>query len=219
VPITALPRAIAALPITTPIQLQLHPRFQRHRIPCAPVLPGRLTGAPQLRLHPLDQHREKSGLGRAGLDRLYGGDGDDRFWGGAGRDQVTGVAGDDILLGLAGHDILDGGEGNDTLNGGVGFDSLIGGDGIDRFVFDAVDNAVNVIRDLDYAAGEKVWIDTELTGFNYVSFAILDYDGGGILDDVQILVYGDAPFGVIRPLVTEIICLSVGSSVDIVEYI
>ena len=62
-------------------------------------------------------------------------------------DDLVGDAGANDLRGLAGEDNLEGGDGNDTLRGGEGGDVMIGGNGKDRFIFDAADAGLDLIRD------------------------------------------------------------------------
>ncbi len=103
-----------------------------------------------------------SSIGSAGVDIVFGGDGDDlmtRF--GSGNDSLFGQGGNDTIVGGGDDDILDGGAGddslrgsgdNDTLIGGIGDDTLNGapgsGDGIDTFVFNSGDGS-DVIENFD----------------------------------------------------------------------
>jgi len=130
-------------------------------------------------------------MGGDGDDVLDGGDGDDVLNGGSGADQLSGGAGQDMLFGSQGNDWLSGGEGNDqlfggtdhdhldggagddrlsgdagndVLKGGAGNDTLSGGSGADRFVFDSVDDGVDVIT--DFGTGDVLAIGNMLTGFS-----------------------------------------------------
>lgn len=62
-------------------------------------------------------------------------------------DILSGNSGNNRLSGGDGKDRIDGGKGNDTLNGGLGADTLTGGKGNDVFVFDAFDDARDLITD------------------------------------------------------------------------
>jgi serralysin len=91
-----------------------------------------------------------------GVDLIFGGAGNDTLVAGADGDCLLGNQDDDRLIGGAGVDTLFGGRGNDTLEGGagddwlsgdLGADVLTGGAGRDRFVFTAIDGAVDRITD------------------------------------------------------------------------
>ena len=70
--------------------------------------------------------------GDAGVNQLWGRDGNDALDGRAGNDFLYGEGGDDTVVGGDGDDLLDGGVGVDTLDGGIGNDMLIGGAGADK---------------------------------------------------------------------------------------
>jgi D-alanyl-D-alanine carboxypeptidase len=74
----------------------------------------------------------RSILGNADCNFLYGTRTNDYINGGMGSDRLWGRAGNDTLIGGSGNDWLDGGSGNDTLKGGSGQDCLWGGHGDDR---------------------------------------------------------------------------------------
>ena len=94
-------------------------------------------------------------FGYYGNDWLSGGDGNDQLFGGVDHDYLDGGAHDDRLSGDAGDDILKGGAGNDTLSGGAG---------ADRFVFDGVDEGVDVIT--DFGDGDVLAIGDMLAGYS-----------------------------------------------------
>ena len=79
-------------------------------------------------------------------DRLYADAGVNIIWGRDGNDLLDGRAGDDTLFGDGGADHLIGGDGNDVLIGGVGADVLDGGAGVDRVHYTGA--AVAVTADL-----------------------------------------------------------------------
>ena len=69
--------------------------------------------------------------GRAGNDRIRGGQGNDILHGEEGDDWIRGDGGNDILYGGPGDDVLEGNAGDDRLYGGAGNDLLLGGPGSD----------------------------------------------------------------------------------------
>ena len=80
--------------------------------------------------------------------------------GNASNNVIIGGKGADKLNGNSGNDSLDGGKGNDTLWGGAGNDTLTGGDGTDVFIYEGGNDLIT-----DYAAGEKISLNTSITGF------------------------------------------------------
>ena len=70
--------------------------------------------------------------GGLGADKLFGERGNDTIYGGYGDDTLHGGNGNDRLFGLGQADTLFGGQGNDVLNGGYGNDTLNGNFGNDR---------------------------------------------------------------------------------------
>ncbi|MDA0781250.1 MAG: putative Ig domain-containing protein [Rickettsiales bacterium] len=78
--------------------------------------------------------------GDAGINRIYGvdgndnidgQDGNDKLFGGIGADHILGGSGDDFIDGGDGSDILEGQDGNDAIFGGAGGDIILGGSGDD----------------------------------------------------------------------------------------
>jgi Ca2+-binding RTX toxin-like protein len=94
---------------------------------------------------------------------------------------------DDTLYGNNGDDVLYGLSGNDTLSGGSGNDTLTGGDGADTFLFGAVSEGVDVIRDFDADEGDVLDLSGVIQNYNPLQNAIDDFifsrevDGGTIL--------------------------------------
>ncbi|MBF2049593.1 MAG: DUF4347 domain-containing protein [Elainella sp. C42_A2020_010] len=95
---------------------------------------------------------------RFGNDRVFGGNGNDLINGGKGNDWLEGNAGNDRIIGSKGRDQIDGGDGNDTLlggkgddviTGGAGNDVLVGGKGRDMFVYSAVSQGNDRIKDFN----------------------------------------------------------------------
>ncbi|MEW6636463.1 MAG: calcium-binding protein, partial [Actinomycetota bacterium] len=78
--------------------------------------------------------------GKAGHDRICGGDGQDGISGREGDDRLAGDAGNDQLHGLDGADLLLGGSGDDELYGGKGPDGIAGGHGEDEIFGDGGDD-------------------------------------------------------------------------------
>lgn len=85
--------------------------------------------------------------GDDGHNTLKGHQGDDLLKGFGGKDWLTGQSGNDFLVGGYGLDILKGGQGQDILIGGKGADILDGGRGRDQFVFRALRNKGDLIKD------------------------------------------------------------------------
>ena len=77
-----------------------------------------------------------------------------------GNDKLYGSAANNALAGQGGADVLAAGDGNDQLTGGVGADVLTGGNGNDTFVFSAVAEAGDMIRDYGSTFGDNdiFWI-------------------------------------------------------------
>ena len=103
-------------------------------------------------------------LGRRGDDIIFGGGGADRIGGGAGNDLLNGGAGPDLINGGPGDDQIRGGFGRDRINGGPGADVLSGGRGPDRFIYRALDDALDRITDFDPDQGDELWLAGALTG-------------------------------------------------------
>jgi hypothetical protein len=103
-------------------------------------------------------------IGGDGADHLHGGVDNDRMDGSADDDQLFGNSGDDVLNGDGGNDTIFGSVGNDLIRGGGGADTLSGGMGADRFVFDRIDEGVDVIT--DFGTGDVLAIGNMLSGFS-----------------------------------------------------
>ena len=104
--------------------------------------------------------------------------------------------GDDTLYGGGGDDTIFGQEGNDTLYGGEGNDVLHGGSGADQFVFDAINNGLDVIRDFDTEEGDVLDLSSVIQDYDATQQAIDDFvfikniDGGAVLS-VDVTGSGD----------------------------
>ncbi|MDZ8027217.1 MAG: calcium-binding protein [Nostoc sp. DedQUE11] len=107
-----------------------------------------------------------------------------QFTGGAGNDLLDGRGtstplvgygneGNDILYGGSGNDSLYGDAGNDYLAGGKGNDVLSGGLGADKFYFESKLNGIDIIKDFQYAQGDKIQVSkigfgaSNLSQFSY----------------------------------------------------
>ncbi|WP_191058278.1 calcium-binding protein [Geminicoccus harenae] len=140
--------------------------------------------------------------GWAGDDLLHGGAGQDQLFGGLGDDHLLGADGRDTLVGQNGNDRLEGGGGDDMLSGGSGNDVLSGGGGRDIFSFHVTpgteldfqeteigqDIAVDFVRGQDLL---QLWQTREGESGPVTvgkSFADLDTNGNGVLDDGDALV-------------------------------
>ena len=62
---------------------------------------------------------------------------------------TTRGGGDDVISGGAGDDIIFGQEGNDVISGGAGNDVLYGGSGNDTFMFEALTDGLDTIKDFE----------------------------------------------------------------------
>jgi Ca2+-binding RTX toxin-like protein len=82
---------------------------------------------------------------------------------------ILGSSYDDILNGDAHANTLAGGAGNDTLIGGGGSDILIGGTGNDKFVYNAITDGLDIIK--DFSAGDEL-------DFSHTAFGNLAIGGG-----------------------------------------
>ncbi len=83
--------------------------------------------------------------------------------------------GDDTLNGGAGDDLIFGQEGSDVISGGEGSDILYGGTGADIFLFEAISEGVDTIKDFDAAEGDLVDLSLLLTGYDALTDAIADF--------------------------------------------
>ena len=106
-----------------------------------------------------------------GNDTVNGNGGNDTIFGGAGNDTLYGGAGDDTLVGGAGLNLLDGGDGADRLFAGINNDTLWGKDGGDTFIWKAGDTGNDVVKDFNFAEGDKLNLADLLTGAGIVNGA------------------------------------------------
>ena len=80
-------------------------------------------------------------------------------------DVLSGTGAADTLSGLGGSDTLKGLAGNDVLIGGNGSDSLTGGTGADRFVYSALSEKGDSIK--DFGTGDKIDVSALLDAYGY----------------------------------------------------
>jgi Ca2+-binding RTX toxin-like protein len=146
---------------------------------------------------------------------IYGTDGADKFTTTSAGLRTTAYA--DYVYGGAGNDAIDGGAGDDWIDGGAGNDTLTGGAGADNFVFNALDNTKDIIKDFDrgvdhlvfdhnvftmlgvgsfdpaaFAVGTKAWNADQHLIYNSVTGALFyDADGVGGAAQVQIATFAN----------------------------
>ncbi len=83
-----------------------------------------------------------------------------------GNDTLNGGDGDDIIFGQEGDDVISGGNGNDTL---------YGGSGSDVFLFEALSDGVDIVKDFDASEGDMLDLSSLLTGYDELNDAIADF--------------------------------------------
>jgi len=156
---------------------------------------------------------------------LRGMAGDDILWGGAGADTVHGDEGNDFLYGGLGNDSLLGGDGQDavvafwgpvngtsftgragTLAMTGGQDSADGGSGIDTVVVHGLQSQFTLTRlaadDYLLTAIGKPSESLRFGGFERVSFGLLSYEGGQLMQTNRVLVNlpGSFPISPLPPI-------------------
>jgi Ca2+-binding RTX toxin-like protein len=131
-------------------------------------------------------------MGYTGKDTIDGWTGDDLIYGEGGDDYLMGYDGQDTIYGDSGTDKLFGEAGNDVLEGGGYFydsyeyDEMTGGAGADSFVVgDAFGNYYEgagyaIIKDFNYAEGDKVVLNLDQYDYEYEAFGV----GSSALDTV-----------------------------------
>ncbi len=85
------------------------------------------------------------------------------------------IGGDDTLSGGDGTDTIFGQEGNDIISGGSGSDVLYGGSGSDVFLFEAINQGVDIIKDFDVSEGDLVDLSALLTSYDELTDSIADF--------------------------------------------
>ncbi|MEP6335911.1 MAG: VCBS domain-containing protein [Anderseniella sp.] len=133
----------------------------------------------------------ENAIGGSGDDTLDGNDLDNVITGNAGEDTINGHFGNDTLYGGDDNDTLNGGEGNDWLEGGDGVDKLFGGDGNDTIVYDAADDFAFVDGGdgLDTLLFYDLWLNIDLTAYNFEQSQVQTTDAGSAAWDIQTDTY------------------------------
>ena len=83
--------------------------------------------------------------------------------------------GDDTIHGGSGNDTIFGQEGDDRITGGEGDDTLYGGSGADDFIFEAITDGVDTIKDFDIAEGDVLDVSALLIGYDALQDSINDF--------------------------------------------
>lgn len=108
--------------------------------------------------------------------------------GSQGSDTIRGTSFANSLAGGTGNDTLFGEGGDDVLRGGAGNDQLTGGSGSDTFVFEAMNNGLDTVKDFDRTLGDILDLSAIITGgaYNTAGTAIVEGSSGTIaLADVN----------------------------------
>jgi len=113
--------------------------------------------------------------------------------------------GNDVLKGGAGNDTMFGQEGNDQLTGGLGDDTIYGGSGADTFLFEAIADGVDRIKDFDLAEGDTLDLSallasTSATQATIDNFVFASVSGGNTTLSVNLNGTGAAGATVIAVL-------------------
>jgi len=74
--------------------------------------------------------------------------------------------GNDTLNGGSGDDVIFGQEGNDIISGDLGNDVIYGGSGADIFLFNAINEGVDTVKDFDATEGDLLDLSAILTGYD-----------------------------------------------------
>ncbi|PCJ98157.1 MAG: hypothetical protein COA45_08370 [Zetaproteobacteria bacterium] len=83
--------------------------------------------------------------------------------------------GHDVINGGAGDDLIFAQEGNDIISGGLGNDVIYGGAGADIFLFEAINEGVDTVKDFDFSEGDVVDFSALLSGYDSLSDDIADF--------------------------------------------
>ncbi len=98
--------------------------------------------------------------------------------------------GDDIINGGAGNDTIFGQEGDDIIAGGAGNDVIYGGSGADTFLFNAINEGTDTVKDFDASEGDLLDLSAILGAYDELSDDIADFviateSGGNTLISVD----------------------------------
>lgn len=88
---------------------------------------------------------------------------------------VTRIGGNDILNGGDGNDLIFGQEGDDLIIGSNGNDILYGGSGADTFLYEALQDRVDTIKDFDTQEGDILDFSQLLTVYDPLQHSIDDF--------------------------------------------
>jgi len=82
---------------------------------------------------------------------------------------------DDTIQGGSGDDTIFGQEGDDVITGGAGNDTLYGGTGADTFLYEAITDGVDTVKDFDVTEGDVLDVAALLVGYNALQDSIDDF--------------------------------------------
>jgi len=111
-------------------------------------------------------------------------------------DGNTRSGGNDTLNGGDGNDVIFGQEGNDLITGGAGADTLYGGSGADTFIYEALLDGIDTIKDFDTSEGDMIDLSAVISGYDPLQHAIDDFvylteDSGNTTISVDVSGSGD----------------------------
>jgi len=107
-----------------------------------------------------DQHAAIDGYGNDMANRIKGNSASNYLFGYGGNDTLNG--GDSDFS----DDYLSGGDGSDRLEAKYGNDTLVGGTGADTFVYNYLNEGIDIIQDFNYLEGDK--IEVSASGFGII---------------------------------------------------
>ena len=87
---------------------------------------------------------------------------------------VIGTDESDIIAGDDQNNQLFGNDGNDSIDGGQGNDILTGGFGADKFIFNSVNEGLDIIKDYNFAESDVIQVST--VGFGTTNISDFSYD-------------------------------------------
>ncbi len=124
------------------------------------------------------------------VENLFGSNGGDDLRGDTGDNTIIARNGDDYLTGRNGDDELRGGGGNDVLVGGLGNDLLAGSSGADSFRFNASNEGVDTILDMQINVDTIVLNDAGFSSLSTGALAGYSFrNGTAALDNNDFIIY------------------------------
>ncbi|MBG1270823.1 hypothetical protein, partial [Nostoc sp. WHI] len=109
-------------------------------------------------------------------------------------DNVVGTNSNDIIFGDNQSNLLFGNGGNDTLIGGFGSDTLWGGVGADKFLFNQVNEGIDVIKDFQRVEGDILQISQVRFGATSISeFSYNNSTGKLLFQGIQFATIENTP--------------------------